>query len=337
MIRWNRLVISAATDGELASALDEFFPRLLELEYDDVECDMSGVENLGDDGKRAFLAALSSLGESTKAVTLRIPKSLEPFVKKSGVANVPNIRIDLVRTIGAKSPVSPKPQKAAKKPDIGEVTDASGRLIAQMDTKPKKNTGKVKKPISSLGGGNVPLPGGGKDKDDQNRRTLVGFPVNMFDDSAAPPTRRDDEGIEELIVGTDSLSDAGDLEDLPEDGAADVRKRNPADAPEIDVAWLKDKESGEVREIKQELVLGRSAPADWIFEIATISKRHWRIFKQNKRFYLQDMNATNGTFLNGRQVKGAPVVLLDGDVVSASHTLKTPNGAKVFTYHTSKP
>ena len=37
------MIIAATHDVEFASLLDEFFPRLLELEYDDVECDMSAV------------------------------------------------------------------------------------------------------------------------------------------------------------------------------------------------------------------------------------------------------------------------------------------------------
>lgn len=50
--------------------------------------------------------------------------------------------------------------------------------------------------------------------------------------------------------------------------------------------------------------IGRSADADVRIEDRYASQIHARIYPRRGSYYVEDMNSTNGTFLNGRQLDG---------------------------------
>ncbi|MGH2331337.1 FHA domain-containing protein [Thermoanaerobacter mathranii] len=50
--------------------------------------------------------------------------------------------------------------------------------------------------------------------------------------------------------------------------------------------------------------IGRSEKCDIVIESPYVSARHAIIRKRGRRFYIQDLNSTNGTFINGKRVKG---------------------------------
>ena len=49
---------------------------------------------------------------------------------------------------------------------------------------------------------------------------------------------------------------------------------------------------------KNEIVIGRNAENDIVIENLAVSKRHARIVKQDGAYYIEDLNSTNGTYLN---------------------------------------
>lgn len=52
-------------------------------------------------------------------------------------------------------------------------------------------------------------------------------------------------------------------------------------------------------------VVGKSRMADFTVEGNTyISRKHCRITKRDGKFYIEDLNSTNGTFLDGEQIRG---------------------------------
>jgi pSer/pThr/pTyr-binding forkhead associated (FHA) protein len=72
---------------------------------------------------------------------------------------------------------------------------------------------------------------------------------------------------------------------------------------------------GEIQEFNQpEIFIGRSNTCQVCFpkDLAIISRVHARIVREGNRFMLMD-KSTNGTFVNGKQVKEA--ILKDGDVI----------------------
>jgi pSer/pThr/pTyr-binding forkhead associated (FHA) protein len=49
---------------------------------------------------------------------------------------------------------------------------------------------------------------------------------------------------------------------------------------------------------KNEIVIGRSAENDIVIENLAVSKQHARIANQDGAYYIEDLNSTNGTYLN---------------------------------------
>lgn len=63
-----------------------------------------------------------------------------------------------------------------------------------------------------------------------------------------------------------------------------------------------------------EMLIGRGSDADIVLPERQVSRYHSKIFYRDGRYFLEDLDSKNGTFLNGQQVKGtAP--LQDGDEI----------------------
>lgn len=67
------------------------------------------------------------------------------------------------------------------------------------------------------------------------------------------------------------------------------------------------------------LSIGRSAEADVRIDDRYASGLHARIFTRDGRTYIEDMNSTNGTLLNGATLSGE-AELIDGDTVQIGDT-----------------
>jgi len=94
---------------------------------------------------------------------------------------------------------------------------------------------------------------------------------------------------------------------------------------------LVDEDDGHRYIVGDELVIGREPPADPVFAIPTISKRHFRVYRQGPGYFIEDMRSTNGTYLNGNPLT-QPQPLGEGDEVVVAITLKHPDGAKRFKF-----
>lgn len=67
------------------------------------------------------------------------------------------------------------------------------------------------------------------------------------------------------------------------------------------------------------LVIGRSVDADFQISDRSISRRHCRIFRENGRYWVEDLGSTNHTWLNDKQIDRA--ALRDGDHVRISQSV----------------
>lgn len=65
-----------------------------------------------------------------------------------------------------------------------------------------------------------------------------------------------------------------------------------------------------------ELVAGRSSDCELWIEDNTISRKHFKIKRQGKDYQIQDLNSTNGTYLNNRRIKSE--MLTPGDKIQIS-------------------
>lgn len=67
------------------------------------------------------------------------------------------------------------------------------------------------------------------------------------------------------------------------------------------------------------VVIGRSIEADFQISERSISRRHCRVYREDSRFWIEDLNSTNHTFLNEEMTDCAP--LRDGDHIRLSQTV----------------
>jgi hypothetical protein len=79
-------------------------------------------------------------------------------------------------------------------------------------------------------------------------------------------------------------------------------------------------EAGERFDLIGGISIGRSRDCDVQIEDRYASSLHARVFSRAGRFFVEDMNSTNGTLLNGATLKGE-AELIDGDSVQIGDTV----------------
>ena len=63
-----------------------------------------------------------------------------------------------------------------------------------------------------------------------------------------------------------------------------------------------------------EIVIGRSASAGLSVDEQSLSRQHARVFRSKGGFSVEDLDSTNGTFVNGERLpRGVEAPLHDGD------------------------
>lgn len=60
-------------------------------------------------------------------------------------------------------------------------------------------------------------------------------------------------------------------------------------------------------------LIGREVPANGLVDDPACSRRHAQVYKKNGRWFLKDLDSTNGTYLDG-PLRGTERILWDGDV-----------------------
>ena len=97
-----------------------------------------------------------------------------------------------------------------------------------------------------------------------------------------------------------------------------------AEAPQGPDGWLVVERGGGLeRDHRFDLIgglsIGRSKEADVQIEDRYASSLHARVFSREGRFYVEDMNSTNGTLLNGATLQGE-AELIDRDTIQIGDT-----------------
>jgi len=78
---------------------------------------------------------------------------------------------------------------------------------------------------------------------------------------------------------------------------------------------------GTIYDLADELTVGRAGGCHVALSEDTFaSQLHARVFRRDRRMWLEDLGSTNGTYLNG-QVVSAPVALRRGDRVQVGRTV----------------
>ncbi len=76
--------------------------------------------------------------------------------------------------------------------------------------------------------------------------------------------------------------------------------------------------------IESEAIIGRHYEgAEYLRDYPTVSRKHARVFFMNGDWYIEDLESTNGTFLNGRRITPIqPYKLSKGDKIKLSNSLE---------------
>lgn len=109
---------------------------------------------------------------------------------------------------------------------------------------------------------------------------------------------------------------------------------NKKDQDQASLVIIHGENLGKRFEIRQkEFVIGRATNADIPINEENISRRHARIYRKNKIYIIEDLNSTNGTFVNTKRIEVRE--LQDGDLVLVGNTiLKFISGSNFETkYH----
>jgi pSer/pThr/pTyr-binding forkhead associated (FHA) protein len=75
--------------------------------------------------------------------------------------------------------------------------------------------------------------------------------------------------------------------------------------PQLEVVAAMGYEPGTSFDVRHGATLGRSDTADIRIDDPFASSAHARVFSRGEFMYVEDMGSTNGTYLNGRQLKTA--------------------------------
>ncbi|MBZ0292627.1 MAG: FHA domain-containing protein [Anaerolineae bacterium] len=65
---------------------------------------------------------------------------------------------------------------------------------------------------------------------------------------------------------------------------------------------------------RDSLTLGRGEESDIVLDERQVSRQHIRIYRQGNKFFIEDLESKNGTWVNGQQLKGSRE-LGDGDEI----------------------
>jgi hypothetical protein len=76
-------------------------------------------------------------------------------------------------------------------------------------------------------------------------------------------------------------------------------------SPRLEVVAAMGYEPGTTFDVGEGATLGRSNGADIMIDDPFASSAHARIFSRGDFMYVEDMGSTNGTYLNGRQLRSA--------------------------------
>jgi FHA domain len=85
-------------------------------------------------------------------------------------------------------------------------------------------------------------------------------------------------------------------------------------APRLEVVAAMGHEPGTIFEVGDGATLGRSNGADIRIDDPFASSAHARIFPRGDFMYVEDMGSTNGTYLNGRQLRSAERLKIAGTI-----------------------
>ena len=63
-----------------------------------------------------------------------------------------------------------------------------------------------------------------------------------------------------------------------------------------------------------EIILGRDPTCDFPLDDETVSLRHCKLSFQHKQWWVEDLDSTNGSFLNNQLIEGATILTINDEI-----------------------
>jgi len=70
-----------------------------------------------------------------------------------------------------------------------------------------------------------------------------------------------------------------------------------------------------------EIIIGRDPTCDFILDDETVSLRHCKLFFERKQWWVEDMDSTNGSFLNESEIKTRTILINNDELRLGQVTL----------------
>ena len=110
-----------------------------------------------------------------------------------------------------------------------------------------------------------------------------------------------------LVVGQSYLFTEKDNLILTPDGSVSISTGEQASRSSSDQKSVANRNNLDIRAIlskKQEVLIGRNPNCDLVLEDTMVSRNHARLFQKDGKVWIEDLNSSNGVFVNGRKISG---------------------------------
>ncbi|MHC1741326.1 MAG: FHA domain-containing protein [Anaerolineaceae bacterium] len=88
--------------------------------------------------------------------------------------------------------------------------------------------------------------------------------------------------------------------------------------PQLTLAMESDIDGSQKSFVKTEVIIGREVDSDFQVNDEAVSSRHARLTYRYLQWWVEDLQSTNGTFLNEQRVETATVII-KGDELTIGH------------------
>lgn len=102
----------------------------------------------------------------------------------------------------------------------------------------------------------------------------------------------------------------------------------------VTLEFVEGPEAGRQIEVDRELVFGRDASADIVLADGQVSRRHARVRSEAGGLTIEDLESSNGTFINGNEVHG-PAKAVVGDELQLGVTVLQVHAGQVTEQHSA--
>ncbi len=104
--------------------------------------------------------------------------------------------------------------------------------------------------------------------------------------------------------------------DLKRQGSQSIQRKAPA----ITLLYQFENETHSLRFSLPEITIGRDPASDFSIDDKTVSAKHARLAFRQGQWWVEDLQSTNGTYLNDESVS-SPLVVTSGDQIRCGQVL----------------